>query len=96
MKVFFDDLRDPPDNTWMVSRSFDHAIRLLSTIVATHISLDHDMGEGERSGYELLCWIEERVFVDGWPMPEITVHSQNPSGRAKMELTIRRMKERLG
>ena len=46
MKIYLDDVRDPPDDSWTVVRSY-HAFRnLLMTTREdiTEISFDHDLG----------------------------------------------------
>jgi Cyclic-phosphate processing Receiver domain len=57
------------------------------------LSLDHDLGiftsEGERTGYDVLVWIEEKVATHGFqPPPIITVHSANASAAPRMERAI--------
>lgn len=54
MKVYVDDLRRLPDNTWTLARTNTEAIRLLATGYVTEISIDHDictpfMGELSKS-----------------------------------------------
>ena len=54
-------------------------------------------GERERTGYDVLLWLEREVAEGRWlfPLPEIGVHSANPVGRARMEqaiASIRRMR----
>lgn len=89
MKVFLDDERNPPIG-WILVRWPDEAIKLLQTGRVTDISLDHDLGDDERgTGYDVILWIEERVFTKGFKPPKIKVHSANSSARKKMELGIR-------
>jgi hypothetical protein len=57
MKVFLDDIRDPPDDSWTVVRSYNQMINVLNADFVfsniTEISLDHDLGEN-KSGYDVL------------------------------------------
>ena len=101
MKIFLDDLRTPPlpDETgpWVMCRS---VADVLAIIYAGHqidlVSLDHDLGEGVASGYNLLCLIEARIGRAEWPfadtctqVPYFQIHSDNPVGRKDMERAIR-------
>lgn len=57
------------------------------------ISLDHDLGENKKTGYDFLVWLEEKVHEDPtFPVPEITVHSANPTGRANMMRALESIK----
>lgn len=42
MKLFIDDLRQPPDG-WQVARTNTEAIRILATVNVEEVSLDHDI-----------------------------------------------------
>jgi hypothetical protein len=40
------------------------------------ISLDHDLGDDQKgTGYDVLLWIEEQVFLKGYVPPKISVRS---------------------
>lgn len=48
------------------------------------LDLDHDLGSGRMTGYDVMCWVEQRV-ADGAKPPEyINIHTANPSGREQM------------
>ncbi|CAM7049161.1 cyclic-phosphate processing receiver domain-containing protein [Morganella morganii] len=92
MKVYLDDERETPQGFVRVYWP-DEAITLLQTGEVTLISLDHDLGDDERgTGYDVLLWIEEQVYLNGFKAPEIIVHSANTSARQKMELAINHIK----
>ena len=97
--VFLDDVRDPPEG-WDLVRTAPEAIARLAAGGVTHLSLDHDLGDGPGAGtgYDVLLWLEEQVALHGFTPPEdITVHSANVSARPKMEAaitSIRRLFER--
>ena len=55
----------------------------------TEISLDHDLGEGMGTGYDVLLWIEKQVHLYGYVPPILKVHYANSSARLKMENAIR-------
>ena len=100
MRVWLDDLRNEPVG-WVRCRTPDEVIRLLQTGRVEEISLDHDLGllggERERTGYDVVLWLEREVAEGRWvfPLPEISVHSANPVGRKRMAqaiASIRRMR----
>ena len=100
MRVWLDDLREAPPG-WVRVRTPEETIALLETGEVIEMSLDHDLGlvegERERTGYDVLLWLEREVAEGRWviPLPEISVHSANPVGRARMEraiASIRRMR----
>lgn len=98
MKIFLDDRRDAP-NGWVLVRWPEEVIKYLKTGNVTEISLDHDLedplvhGQGycsshkERTGYDVLLWIEEKV-ISGFVPPIIHIHTSNPSARIKMEVAV--------
>lgn len=93
MKVYLDDERKTPEGFVRVYWP-DEAIKLLETGEVELISLDHDLGDDERgTGYDVLLWIEEQVYLNGFKPPEIIVHSSNSSARQKMELAIANIKK---
>ena len=101
MRVWLDDLREAPPG-WVRVRTPEEAIALLETGDVTEISLDHDLGlldgERERTGYDVLLWLEREVAEGRWliPLPEISVHSANPVGRKRMEQAIASIRRLLG
>jgi hypothetical protein len=104
MKIWLDDIRDAPDDSWFVIRS---PWACLAVIVVMDeydpenglevLSLDHDLaafdykGE-ERTGYWLLCRLEE--LAHKYPQfrsklpKEYRIHSANPVGRRNMQAAI--------
>ncbi|MEY0981448.1 cyclic-phosphate processing receiver domain-containing protein [Providencia alcalifaciens] len=93
MKIYLDDERKTPEGFVRVYWP-DEAIKLLETGEVELISLDHDLGDDERgTGYDVLLWIEEQVYLNGFKAPEIIVHSSNSSARQKMELAIANIKK---
>lgn len=43
MKLFVDDMRNAPDDSWVVARKVEQAIRLLAVQNFDEVSLDHDI-----------------------------------------------------
>lgn len=80
MKLFVDDIRNPPDGSWFLTRNYNEAIDILQSCKVSVVSLDHDLGNG-KSGYDVAKWIEKQVFLHQIQAPEILCHSQNPVGK---------------
>lgn len=95
MKVYLDDERTTPAG-WHRVYWPKEAIELLKTGKVTDISLDHDLGDDEHgTGYDVVLWIEEAVYTQGFKPPEMSVHSANSSAREKMERGIRQIEIRV-
>jgi hypothetical protein len=83
-KLFLDDLRAPPDQTWVVARSVPAAILYITEYGFPYeMSLDHDLGTGTDAP-QLLLWILEEL-MDEHIHPsalkvKFGVHSANPVG----------------
>lgn len=97
MKLWLDDIRDPTmygHIGWVWVKTADEAIKMLATGNVTQASLDHDLDieatlgntPTEKTGYDVVLWMEEHNV---YPINGVTVHSMNPSGKAKMEAGLR-------
>mgnify|MGYP005830656367 CR=1 FL=1 len=98
LKVFLDDERNPPDNSWVCVRTPQQAIALLACSgMVKELSLDHDLGddEGIGTGYDVVLWLEEKVYSDAFFIaPEVMkVHSANVSARVKMEQGLEQIRK---
>ncbi len=86
MRLWHDDLRKPPDDSWVWVSSNEEAQTALSDLTVTEISLDHDITEGNYrgdpygSGHELVCWMIDHKLVPD----KITIHSWNRKGTLRM------------
>jgi hypothetical protein len=86
-------VREAPDG-WVHVKTPEEAIDLLGSGDVEEISLDHDLGlatsGSERTGYDVLTWLEQAVATGAWqhPVPMISVHSANPVGSLRMERAI--------
>lgn len=84
MKLWFDDLRQPPDDSWTWAKTHYEASHAMEEMRISGepfeaLSLDHDLGgAGVESTTRSFLWglILDRI----WPN-EIRVHSMNPVGR---------------
>ena len=101
VRVWLDDTRDAPPG-WVRTCTPEEVVALLRGGEVEELSLDHDLGPDpsgrERTGYEVLVWLEGEVAAGRWlgRLPGIAVHSGNPVGRARMERAaeaIRRLHE---
>lgn len=92
MKIWLDDVRDAPEG-WTRVYTVEQLQTLLGVGV-TDISLDHDLGDGNQTGYDFLNWFEAQVFIGKWKkIPEMKIHSANPVGRKNMEAAIESIKK---
>ena len=93
MKVWLDDVRTAPAG-WLRCWTPEEVIERLRTGEVAVMSLDHDLGldtpEAERTGYNVLLWLEAEVGSGSWSgaLPEIRTHSANPVGRERMRRAI--------
>jgi hypothetical protein len=96
MNVYFDDVRNPPNDDWVLVREPAKLKELLLCGVIQNLSMDHDLGDygsiensdEEVTGYTLLNWMEE---TENLPKGRIFVHSSNPVGRMRMMVVIQRL-----
>lgn len=90
LKVFVDDIRNPPDRDWIVCRSVTAFKRIPWPMLheIEILSLDHDLGQNRLTGYDLAKWLEVRAHK-GLSVPnKIVVHSANPVGRKNIQAAI--------
>lgn len=85
-KLFLDDIRSPPDDNWVVVRSFQEFRNyILNNRMPDVISFDHDLGVDEDglllpTGMDCAKWL----VAEGFGINEFLVHSANPVGRANI------------
>lgn len=104
MKIWLDDIRTPPDDSWIWAKNAYFCSGALSTGRVTHISFDHDLGllEGnhyeDNNGYEVAKMIEESAATGHiWngrmkciiPPLMWDIHSANPEGRRNIEMAMK-------
>ncbi len=97
LHLYVDDERDLPESSeedlWVLARTYAQAIELLAGWVFQSVSLDHDLGE-ERTGYDIVCWLERRQISGGHIPVVIKAHSANPVGRANIDRAVRTIERR--
>lgn len=87
MKIWLDDERPPPDQSWIHVTNYYDCIHLLNNQNVTEISLDHDLGQN-KSGYDVAKFIEENANNNVPPPNKISVHSQNPVGKKYIQIAV--------
>ena len=96
MKLYLDDIRDAPDKSWLVCRTAPEAIKQLQKGNVAVISLDHDLGSGQPTGYDVIKWIEKEVFTNKFTPPAIiTVHSMNNVRKDNIKAAIKRIQKQV-
>lgn len=105
MKLWIDDVRQPPDESWTWVKSVDEAKiyytqctrpyhNVYVTPAITEISLDHDAGDYASMGGDyirFLDWLEKKAIIKNYQIDTLfTIHSRNPVGKCNMENIIRK------
>lgn len=101
VKIWHDDIRRPPDETWTWARTNVAAQAVLMARGVAEISLDHDLGlhgedpdapaaelgrgTAEQTGYDLVKWMCHHRLLPA----KITIHSWNPPGAERMAAALR-------
>lgn len=103
MKLWVDDIRNPPTNDWVVARTVSTAIHAIAQfgVSVKEISLDHDISHQVSIGTKLerpfpcdetftpVAWFIAFYYKNATiPAPRITIHTSNPDGAQKMRSII--------
>lgn len=89
--LYLDDERLPKTNkNWVIVRNMaEFQETLLSKGIPIEMSLDHDLGENEPTGYDVVKWYIEQVIEGNLELCEdINIHSANPVGSKNMRSYI--------
>ena len=93
MKIYLDDTRPVPNNSWTLTKTAQETIQYLISTNVEEISLDHDLGDDKENGtgYDVLFWIEEQVYttINYIPPKIINIHTANVVARKKMEQSLK-------
>jgi hypothetical protein len=100
VKVWLDDQRSAPEG-WVHVRTPEEAIELLRGGEVEELSLDHDLGldvgARERTGYDVLLWLEAEVAAGRARPPAVMrVHSGNVGAVTRMEQAIESIRRLAG
>lgn len=93
MKLWIDDVRVPPNETWVWAKNFEQAVRVVAIRgLPDEISFDHDLGlADERTGLDIAHWLVD-ADLDGTvnipPDWNFHVHSANPVGARNIRETL--------
>lgn len=97
-KLYLDDERNPKHQSYVVCRTVDEAMTMIKERgFPTDISLDHDLGENQKSGYDFVKEFAEYVlknnYVDKDTFLKINwnFHTANPVGRDNMSAYVNSM-----
>ncbi len=97
MKLWVDDVRTPPDASWVWVNHPDIAIWMLDNHYIHEMSLDHDLGidVSGNVGDDLTTRpvVLHMCETGRWPK-RVRVHSQNPIGRTWLEGMIDRYQDK--
>ena len=99
LKLFVDDIRNAPDDTWILERTITGAIRKLSMMQFDVVSLDHDISLAVKVGliyrpfpcdetYEPVARYLALMPEDTKPK-SIILHTANPPAAEKMAYILR-------
>jgi hypothetical protein len=85
VKLWLDDVRPAPEGWTWVKTVEDAKTVMRENKKVVAISLDHDLGDNVPTGYNFVCWLEERVAEGTMQAPvTMSVHSANPAGCRNM------------
>lgn len=84
MKLWHDDMRRPPDDSWTVARTNEEALKLLTENDVVEASFDYQLALGE-DGLELAEAMAIRELVP----PRVNCHSWSPGGAEAMAQVFR-------
>ena len=91
MKLWIDDIRTPPDKSWVWAKTAEEAIKLVMTGKVEFIAFDHDLGGdgcgAKETAYPVATLIEDRARR-GIPPPGWSIHSANPVGAARIRAAM--------
>lgn len=102
MKLWVDDIRNAPDESWTVARTVTSAIRALSMFNPDEISLDHDISHQvtvgrlgrpypcEETFMAVAFYLTEKYSyrTEGQWQPKITIHSSNVVAGEEMQALL--------
>ena len=91
--LYLDDERATPEG-WFRVYTIDQAKFWLGSRRVTYLSVDNDLGDldPKTEGFNVLNWLEEKVYFDkSFPIPIISVHSANAGRTPAMRQTAAKL-----
>lgn len=98
MRIWLDDIRDPPDDGWKICRTAEECIGTiwLAKEPIECISFDHDLGENCGTGYDVAKFLEHMAAMQKDQMEYFPqkwqIHSANPVGARNIKSAMESMK----
>src|SRR5882672_2251390 len=88
-KLFLDDIRQPPDDTWVIARSYEEGVNIVQERgFPSVVSFDHDLGKwDEKTGKDFANFLidydlDHNIITGDF---KFVVHSANPAGAANIQ-----------
>ena len=90
-QLFLDDLRQAPDSSWIVARTYGEAVDIvIERGFPNMVSFDHDLGDDQPTGKDFANFLINTDLDDN-SMPDnfqYLVHSANPVGAENIRSVI--------
>ncbi len=86
--LWLDDVRPMPGDYTHHAKTASQALALLRTGEVIEMSLDHDLGKTDETGYDVAKWIEEQAHAGTLKPIRCKVHSQNPAGARNIRMAL--------
>lgn len=97
LKLWIDDVRNPPEDDWIIARTSAAAIAVIEYYLERGgscsqmvISFDHDLG-GDDTAMKVVMYIEGVWMLGNLPSFTWHVHSGNPVGAANIRRALGRL-----
>lgn len=97
MRLWIDDVRKPPTDSWTWCKTSKEAFDLIGLVIAVKtdplhfvISFDHDLGETDTT-IPIAKYFEELAYNGVDFKLEWTIHSANPVGKANLQRILESM-----
>lgn len=92
MKLWLDDMRDAPDDSWTVIRKVEPAIKFIRQFRPNTISLDHDIeNRPDDETFKPVAYFIGEMYNNDvfWADDlEVRVHSDNPVGAKELQAIL--------
>lgn len=89
LSVWLDDERPMPDHFNCHCKTAEEATEALKTGDVVSISLDHDLGSGRLTGYDVAVFIEKSAYDGTLGRMRLAVYSANPVGKQNIKMALR-------
>ena len=93
IRIWLDDERPMPPFFNCHVRTANEAIKKLKEEGVTCISLDHDLGDGNKTGYDVAKYIEEAAYSGELKRITLMVHTHSKEGRINICNALRNAKK---